>query len=77
MRDLVMLERGLLVRGLLVRGLLVRVLLVRVLRRLRGRLGRRQPTLGTFVTVEELGEVLGLVGINPDYDPGLAPGLFK
>ena len=62
---------------MLERDLLMRGLLVRVLRRLRDRLGRRQPALGAFVTVEELGQVLGLVGINPDYDPGLAPGLFK
>jgi len=29
--------------------------------------------LCAFVAVEELGEVLGLVGVDPDDDPGLTP----
>jgi hypothetical protein len=38
---------------------------------------RDLPALSAFVAVEELGEVLGLVGVDPDDDPGLSPGLFE
>jgi len=30
--------------------------------------------LSAFIAVEEFGEVLGLVGVDPDDDPGLTPG---
>ena len=39
-------------------------------------LNRDLPALYAFVAVEELGEVLGLVGVDPDDDPGLTPGLL-
>ncbi len=42
-----------------------------------GLLNRDRPALYAFVAVEELGEVLGLVGVDPDDDPGLSPGLFE
>jgi hypothetical protein len=35
------------------------------------------PALCAFITVEELGEVLGLVGVDPDDDPGLTPGFLE
>jgi len=49
-------------QGLLRQGLLRRDLL---------------SALRAFVAVEELGEVLGLVGVDPDDDPGLTPGLLE
>ena len=52
--------------GLLMRDLLQLCLLERDL-----------PALCAFVAVEELGEVLGLVGVDPDDDPGLTPGLLE
>ena len=30
-----------------------------------------------FIAVEELGKVPGLVGVDPEDDPGLTPGLLK
>ena len=38
---------------------------------------RNLPPLCTFISIEELREVLGLVGVDPDHDPGFAPGLFE
>jgi hypothetical protein len=35
------------------------------------------PALCAFIAVEELGEVLGLVGVDPDDDPGFTPGLLE
>jgi len=55
--------RDLLMRDLLMRDLLMRDLLMRDLR--------------AFIAIEEAGEVLGLVGVDPDYDPGFTPGLFE
>jgi hypothetical protein len=65
------LKLGLLQLSLLVLSLLVLNLLKRSL------LMRARPALCAFVAVEELGEVLGLVGVDPDDDPGLSPGLFE
>jgi hypothetical protein len=53
--------RDLLMRDLLKRGLLMRDL----------------PSLCAFISIEELREVLGLVGVDPDHDSGFTPGLFK
>jgi hypothetical protein len=69
--QLCLLMQDLLVLGLLVLGLLVLGLLVL------GLLNRGLPALCAFVTVEELGEVLGLVGVDPDDDSGLSPGLLE
>ena len=33
--------------------------------------------LCAFIAVEEFGQVLGLVGVDPDDDPGLTPGFLK
>jgi hypothetical protein len=33
--------------------------------------------LCAFITVEEFGQVLGLVGVDSDDDPGLTPGFLK
>ncbi len=49
-----------------------------MLRRLKlGLLERDLPALYAFVPVEELGEVLSLVGVDSDDDPGLTPGLLE
>jgi hypothetical protein len=40
-------------------------------------LERDLPTLRAFITVEELREVLGLVGIDPDHDSGFTPWFFE
>jgi hypothetical protein len=66
-----LLQLNLLMLDLLMRSLLMRSLLTRSL------LMRARPALCAFVAVEELGEVLGLVGVDPDDDPGLSPGLFE
>jgi hypothetical protein len=36
-----------------------------------------RPALRAFITVEELREVLGLVGIDPDHDSGFTPWFFQ
>jgi len=33
--------------------------------------------LCAFIALEEFGQVLGLVGVDPDDDPGLTPGFLK
>jgi hypothetical protein len=76
LRQLCLLMQDLLVLSLLVLGLLMQDLLVLGLLVL-GLLNRGLPALYVFVAVEELGEVLGLVGVDPDDDPGFSPGLFK
>jgi hypothetical protein len=55
-------------RDLLMRDLLMRDLLER---------GLLERTLRAFIAIEEVGEVLGLVGVDPNYDPGFTPGLFE
>src|ERR1700722_19548493 len=42
-----------------------------------GLLERNLPPLCAFISIEELREVLGLVGVDPDHDPGFTPGLFE
>ena len=61
------LERDLLDRHLLDRGLRQLCLLRRDL----------LSALCAFIAVEEFGQVLGLVGVDPDDDPGLTPGFLK
>jgi hypothetical protein len=71
-----LLKLRLLVLGLLKLRLLKLGLLVLGLLKL-GLLERDLSGLYAFVAVEELGEVLGLVGVDPDDDPGLTPGLLE
>ena len=40
-------------------------------------LERGLPALRTFIAVEKLGEILRLVGVDPDDDPGFTPRLFE
>ena len=40
-------------------------------------LERGLPALRVFIAVEKLGEILRLVGVDPDDDPGFTPGLFE
>ena len=40
-------------------------------------LKRGLPALSVFIAVEKLGQILGLVGVDPDDDPGFTPGLFE
>jgi hypothetical protein len=40
-------------------------------------LKRELPALSAFITVEKLGEVLGLVGVDPDHDSGFTPWFFE
>ena len=56
--------------------LLMRNLLVRDLLQL-CRLERSLPALYAFIAVKKLGEILGLVSVDPDNDPGLTPGLLE
>jgi hypothetical protein len=58
------------------RDLLMRDLLMRDLLQL-CRLERDLPAVRAFIAVEKLGEILGLVGVDPDDDPGFTPGLFE
>jgi hypothetical protein len=44
---------------------------------MRDLLKRNLPPLCAFISIEELREVLGLVGVDPDHDPGFTPGLFE
>jgi hypothetical protein len=40
-------------------------------------LGRGLSALCAFAAVEELGEALGLIGVDSDDEPGLTPGLLE
>src|SRR5919108_1609934 len=63
-------------RSRLRRDLMKRDLLKRDLRQL-CLLQHGLPSLRALIAVEELGEVLGLVGVDPDDDPGLTPGFLE
>ena len=38
---------------------------------------RNLYALGAFIAVEEVREIFGLVGVDPDHDPGFAPWLLE
>ena len=40
-------------------------------------LKRGLPALRAFIAVEKRGEILRLVGVDPDDDPGFTPRLFE
>src|ERR1700730_1195499 len=40
------------------------------------RLERDLPAVRAFIAGEKRGEILGLVGVDPDDNPGFTPGLF-
>ena len=40
-------------------------------------LERGLPALRAFITVKKLGQILGLVGVDPDDNPGFTPRLFE